>query len=54
MTQVIRDLVLSRADGATLQRQALEEGMESMQRYGVRKAAAAETTLEEVLRVTRD
>ena len=33
---------------------AIEEGMESMFDNGIRKAAAGVTTLEEVLRVTRE
>ena len=35
-------------------RAAVDEGMQTMYGDGIRKALAGETTIEEVLRVTRD
>jgi general secretion pathway protein E len=51
MSDVVRDAVLSGADGATLQRIAIGAGMEAMALEGLRKAAAGTTTMEEVERV---
>ena len=53
MTDHIRSLVLKHADGATIQRAALEAGMRSMLADGFLKALRGHTTIEEVLRVTR-
>jgi general secretion pathway protein E len=51
MSQVLREAILANADGATLQRLAIEGGMEPMASDGLRKAAAGITTVEEVTRV---
>jgi general secretion pathway protein E len=51
MSDAVRQAVLGRADGAALQRAAIETGMEPMALDGVRKAAAGTTTIEEVERV---
>jgi general secretion pathway protein E len=51
MSGAVRHAVLSRADGASLQRSAIEAGMEPMALDGLRKAAAGTTTIEEVGRV---
>jgi len=53
VTGTIRDLVLQRVDASTLQQAAGAEGMITMAEDGVRKALAGATSLEEVLRVTR-
>ncbi len=50
----IRRLILRRAEAKELQRAALSGGMMSMFEDGMRKALEGETTVEEVLRVTRD
>jgi len=54
MTDKIRRLILSRAEARELQRAAQQAGMRTMYEEGVAKALAGVTTLEEVLRVTRD
>jgi len=54
MTDRIRALVLRHADAAELQRAAVEEGMRTMFEDGVTKALDGITTLEEVMRTTRD
>jgi general secretion pathway protein E len=54
MTDPIRRLVLRRAEAFELHRAAIEAGMRSMYDDGIRKAAQGLTSLEEVLRVTRD
>ena len=50
----IRRLILRRAEAKELHRAALSAGMVSMYEDGMRKALGGETTVEEVLRVTRD
>jgi general secretion pathway protein E len=50
----IRKLVLRHAEANELQRIAVEEGMRTMYDDGMSKALAGETTVEEVLKVTRD
>jgi general secretion pathway protein E len=54
MTDRIRALVLRHADAAELQRAAVEEGMRTMFEDGVAKALDGITTIEEVMRTTRD
>ena len=54
MTDPIRRLVLRRAESNEIHRLAASEGMRTMFEDGVGKALAGITTLEEVLRVTRD
>jgi general secretion pathway protein E len=46
--------VLSRAEAGTLQRTAVETGMRPMFQDGLNKVMAGITTVEEVLRVTRE
>ncbi len=53
VSEAIRDLVLKRVDAATLHQAAAAEGMVSMTEDGIRKALTGATSLEEVLRVTR-
>ena len=53
-TDTIRRLVLGRSEAGELQRAAMAEGLRTMYQDGIRKALAGVTTLEEVLRVTRE
>jgi general secretion pathway protein E len=50
----IRSLILRHAEANELQRLAVEQGMRTMYDDGMIKALAGETTIEEVLKVTRD
>ena len=54
MSDGIRSLVMRHATSGELQKQAAAEGMISMYDNGLRKVLAGTTTLEEVLRVTRE
>jgi len=54
MTDRVRSLVMRHANSTDLRAAAIEEGMESMFENGLRKAVAGVTTVEEVLRVTRE
>lgn len=54
MTDAIRALVQGRAEASEIERQALAQGMRRMFDYGLALAARGGTTVEEVLRVTRD
>ena len=49
-----RELLLARKDAATIKGAAQRKGMKSLRDAGLAKAAAGETTLEEVLRVTQE
>ncbi len=51
---VLRQLILQRADASTLRQQAIEQGMKTMAVDGWDKAAQGFTTVEEVLRVTQE
>ena len=53
VNESIRNLVLKRVDAGTLHQAAKAQGMISMSEDGIGKALAGRTTLEEVLRVTR-
>jgi general secretion pathway protein E len=50
----IRRLILRRVEAMELMKAAIDDGMQTMYDDGMRKALAGETTIEEVLRVTRD
>lgn len=50
----IRRLIVDRAEAGDIQRAALAGSMRSMMSDGVHKAGEAVTTLDEVLRVTRE
>jgi len=50
----IRRLVMDHAVSGDLQRAAVEEGMVTMYDYGLHKALAGETTVDEILRVTQE
>jgi general secretion pathway protein E len=54
MTDGIRSLVMRHANSGDIQKQAVAEGMLTMYEHGLRKVLAGTTTLEEVLRVTRE
>ncbi len=54
MTDPIRSAILGRADASALRAAALAHGMTAMYDDGLRKALAGITTLEEVIRVTRE
>jgi general secretion pathway protein E len=54
MTDAIRSLVMRHATAGDLRAQALADGMLTMYDDGLRKALRGVTTLEEVLRVTRE
>jgi len=54
MTDRIRELVLRRAEALEIQRAAVSEGMRTMFADGLSKAKAGITTLDEVIRVTRE
>lgn len=54
ISEPIRRLILSHADGTRLQQEAINEGMDTMQTDGIKKALKGITTIEDVMRVTRD
>jgi general secretion pathway protein E len=54
MSDALRRLVLAHAEAREIHRVAIEEGMRTMYQDGLLKALEGTTTVEEVLRVTRD
>jgi general secretion pathway protein E len=54
MSDTIRSLVMRHATAGELRAAAIAEGMETMFENGLRKSLAGTTTIEEVLRVTRE
>jgi general secretion pathway protein E len=54
VTDAIRQLILRRATVQDIHRAASGEGMRSMYEDGIQKALLGLTSIEEVLRVTRD
>jgi general secretion pathway protein E len=54
MTDRIRSLVMKHANASELRAAAVADGMQQMYDHGLRKAVQGVTTLEEVLRVTRE
>lgn len=54
MSEPIRRLVLQKAGAQQVQQAAEAEGMETMYQHGLRKCLAGVTSVEEVIRVTRD
>ncbi len=54
LTEPIRRLIMQKANASELRRAALAEGMLPMYDDGLRKVAAGTTTIEEVLRATRE
>lgn len=53
-SEAVQKLIMSRATSTQIQEQAIREGMITMQIDGLIKALRGETTIEEVLRVSRD
>ncbi len=54
MTDTLRSLIMRHATASELREAAIAEGMETMYENGLKKAVEGVTTLEEVLRVTRE
>jgi general secretion pathway protein E len=54
MTDAIRPLVLRHTEARELQAEAIRVGMQTMYAHGMKKALTGVTTIEEVIRVTRD
>ncbi len=54
VSETIRQLIMKKADSATIGCQAVGEGMRTLREDGARKIIQGITTLEEVLRVTQD
>jgi len=54
MSDAIRGMVLRHVTAGEIRQKAIEEGMQTMYENGLRKAVAGVTTIEEVLRVTRE
>ncbi|MEI6737146.1 MAG: type II secretion system ATPase GspE, partial [Pseudomonadota bacterium] len=54
MTDALRSLVMKHANASELRTVAVEGGMETMYENGLKKAVSGVTTLEEILRVTRE
>jgi type II secretory ATPase GspE/PulE/Tfp pilus assembly ATPase PilB-like protein len=54
ITDAVRELILRGASAGEVRRQAVAEGMRSLRQDGWRHVLAAWTTVEEVLRVTKD
>jgi general secretion pathway protein E len=54
MSEPLRRLVMKKANATDLRRAALDEGMLPMYDYGLRKVLLGVTTIEEVLRATRE
>lgn len=53
-SDTIQKMIMSRSTSAQIQEQAIQEGMVTMQIDGLIKALRGETTIEEVLRVSRE
>ncbi len=53
MSDALRALILAHADVGALRRQAVADGMQTMHAHGMKKVLAGETSVEEVLRATR-
>ena len=54
ITEPIRELIMNRANADEIRNQAAKEGMKTMIEDGIKKAMAGLTTIEEVLRATRE
>lgn len=54
MTDRLRQLVLSHTEAGLIRKAAIDEGMQTMHEHGMKKALSGMTTVEEVLRVTRE
>ena len=54
LSDPIRQLILSHADGNTIEQAAVKSGMLTMKEDGIKKALLGHTTIEEVTRVTQE
>ena len=54
MSEALRKRIIARDDGAIIQNQAIEDGMNTMRVDGIQKALAGITSLEEVVNATQD
>jgi general secretion pathway protein E len=54
MTDNLRSLIMRHSTSGDIRAAAIKEGMETMFENGLRKSLAGVTTIEEVLRVTRE
>ena len=54
VSETIRQLIMKKADSATIARKAMEEGMKALREDGAEKVLAGITTLEELVRVTQE
>jgi general secretion pathway protein E len=54
MSDAIRSMVMRHVTAGEVRQQAMAEGMQTMYENGLSKAVAGVTTIEEVLRVTRE
>jgi len=54
MTDALRSLVMRHATSGEMREQAVKDGMETMYENGLKKSVQGVTTIEEVLRVTRE
>ena len=54
MTESIADLVTKKEDAQVINKQAISEGMTTMMEDGLEKVKGGETTIEEVLRATKE
>ena len=53
LNESLRPLILNRAPASTIAQKAIEHGMRTLRIDGWNKVRAAQTTIEEVLRVTQ-
>jgi type IV pilus assembly protein PilB len=54
ITQPVRDLIVAKATSQTIKKQAISEGMTTMLEDGLDKVFLGQTTLEEILRATKE
>jgi general secretion pathway protein E len=54
MSDTIRSMVMRHVTSGEVRQQAIADGMQTMYENGLSKAVAGITTIEEVLRVTRE
>lgn len=54
VSEAVQQLITSNATSTTIQEEAIKEGMITMQNDGLIKALRGQTSIEEILRVTRE
>jgi general secretion pathway protein E len=54
VSEPVRELIMKRANAEEVKQQAIKEGMKTMIEDGIKKALGGLTTVEEVLRATRE